>query len=159
MAGLAVAGHAFLQVRPGSAPRVGGAARRLACAVGARLDGQPYRLPEKEGAFGEGSAASGAFLEAIGGGLPVVVDFTSPGCGPCQAMGRVLDSMQQEFEGKIQVLKLRVDENSDLAGGFGVDRVPTVLLFSSGSINPVHRFIGAAAEKKVRRRIVQKLLS
>mmetsp|Transcript_84978 Transcript_84978/g.225181 ORF Transcript_84978/g.225181 Transcript_84978/m.225181 type:complete len:109 (-) Transcript_84978:43-369(-) len=99
------------------------------------------------------------FQEAVNEGLPLVVDFTTPGCGPCQAMGEVLDSVQREFAGQIQVLRLPVHNHADLARVLGVSKVPTVLLFGGGSARPVHRFVGAAKEQKVRHRIIEKLLS
>lgn len=75
----------------------------------------------------------------------VVVDFWAPWCGPCQAMGPILESLSKKLEGKAKIYKLNVDENQEIASRFGIMSIPTLVIFFDG--NEVDRKIGLQSEE------------
>lgn len=64
--------------------------------------------------------------------IPVVVDFWAPWCGPCQAMGPVIDQLDSEMGGKVKIGKLNVDDNPETASKYGVMSIPTLKVFKGG---------------------------
>lgn len=64
--------------------------------------------------------------------MPVLVDFWAVWCGPCRAIAPAVDAVAQEYSGRAKVLKLDVDENPEIAGRYGVQSIPTLLIFKGG---------------------------
>ena len=74
------------------------------------------------------------FNEIINGDKPVLVDFHATWCGPCKAMGPVIEELGKELEGKMRVLKVDVDKNQVVASRYSVQAVPTLIIYKNGQI-------------------------
>ena len=85
--------------------------------------------------------------EVIGSEIPVLVDFWAPWCGPCKMLGPVISQIAEENEGKVKVGKVNVDEEDELAERFGVQSIPTIILFKNGE--EAARQVGFAPKAKL----------
>ncbi|MBP8591613.1 thioredoxin [Candidatus Shapirobacteria bacterium] len=83
--------------------------------------------------------------------LPVLVDFWAPWCGPCLMMAPILEELDKEWQGKIKVGKINVDENSALAGQYGVMSIPTIILFKNGEA--LKEWIGVQDKERFREEV------
>jgi thioredoxin 1 len=79
--------------------------------------------------------------EVLAAGLPVVVDFWAPWCGPCHALEPVLTRLEDQAGGRVEFTKLNVDQNPVAAARYGVLALPTAILFSGGE--PRETVVGA----------------
>ena len=76
---------------------------------------------------------------------PVLVDFWATWCGPCRMLGPVIEELATEYEGRVVVGKVDVDNNQEFATKYGVRNIPTVLVFKDGEV--VGRQVGVAPKK------------
>ena len=82
--------------------------------------------------------------EVMASSIPVFVDFWAEWCGPCRMVSPVIEELAGEYAGKINFVKVNVDENNELASKYNVFSIPTLALFSKGQI--VAQQIGAASK-------------
>ncbi len=80
--------------------------------------------------------------------IPVLVDFWAPWCGPCRALGPLLEKLEQAYGGRFKLVKINSDESAQLAAEFGVRSIPFVVAFVGGE--PVDSFVGALPEGQLR---------
>lgn len=78
--------------------------------------------------------------DVIDASVPTLVDFWAVWCGPCRMLAPTIDALAEEFKGKVNVGKVNVDENQQLAAKYGIMSIPTVMIFKDGKV--VEQFIG-----------------
>ena len=84
--------------------------------------------------------------EVLNADVPVLVDFWAEWCGPCKALGPVIDELATEYSGKVKVGKLDTDESRDVSVRFSISAIPTVILFNKGEI--VEKFVGLKGKRE-----------
>ena len=85
--------------------------------------------------------------EVLQADIPVFVDFWAPWCQPCKMLGPIVEALAAENQGKIEVCKVNVDENRELAMKYGIRSIPTMLFFKSG--NETKRIIGTQNQSQL----------
>ncbi len=93
--------------------------------------------------------------EVLKSQLPVLVDFWAPWCGPCKIVSPIVKELAKEYEGKLKVGEMNVDDNPMVAGNFGVMSIPTLMVFKGEK--PVKTIIGAQGKDALKRMIDEAL--
>lgn len=78
---------------------------------------------------------------------PVLVDFWAEWCGPCKMIAPVLDELAKDYDGKVTIVKVNVDENANTPAKFGIRGIPTLLLFKNGTVMGTK--VGAASKSQL----------
>jgi len=91
------------------------------------------------------------FNEFLSSEIPFVVDFWAEWCGPCRAIAPVVDELATEYEGKINIGKVNVDENDDVVSRYGIRTIPTLLFFKQGEL--VDKMVGAVPKADLKSKL------
>jgi thioredoxin 1 len=91
--------------------------------------------------------------EVLNSTEPVLVDFWAPWCGPCRKIAPMIDELASEYAGSAKIGKVNIDDNQQSAFKYGIEAIPTLLVFKGGQ--PVQRFQGIPSKSKVQEALDQ----
>jgi thioredoxin 1 len=95
--------------------------------------------------------------EVLGSSQPVLVDFWAPWCAPCRQIAPTIEALAGDYSGRLKVGKLNVDDHSNVAARYGIQSIPTVLIFKAGRV--VEQRIGLASRDELTRLADEQLRS
>jgi len=82
---------------------------------------------------------------------PVMIEFYADWCRPCAAIASTIEELSEEFDGRIKITKLNIEENSEIVKKFNISNIPAILLFKNGKV--VDRHIGLRSKKDIKKDI------
>ena len=85
--------------------------------------------------------------EIVNSDIPAMVDFWAEWCGPCKMVGPVVEELAKEYQGKVKIAKMDVDQNRETPAKFGIRNIPTLIFFKGGEV--VNTIIGAQPKSSI----------
>ncbi len=89
--------------------------------------------------------------EVLESKVPVLVDFWAAWCGPCRMVAPIIEELASDYDGRVVVGKLDVDQNSEVAGKYGIMSIPTLIIFKDGK--EVERMVGTRPKQAIAERL------
>ena len=86
--------------------------------------------------------------EVVKSSIPVLIDFWAEWCGPCKEISPILDEIANEMKDKIKIIKINIDENPNIPNQYGVQSIPTLIIFKQG--NPIATKVGVVIKSQLK---------